>query len=254
MIHPIIHVTVSLLLVAVAIVVSRGQRLGLEGDLLVASVRAMVQLLAVAAVIHLIFESLGLSAAALLVMLGAASWTAGRRLKGIPGGPLLAFSAISIAAGTALLVLFGGRVFPLTPQYLIPIAGMLIGNCMTATSVSGVRFKEELIDKSLELEARLALGVRAKQALTTYTRRATSIALIPTIDATKNVGLILLPGAFVGTILGGGSPFRAAQIQLIVLFMLLGAVSLASMTTTILVSRVFIGTGERVVLPEEIRP
>jgi putative ABC transport system permease protein len=130
---------------------------------------------------------------------------------------------------------------------------MLIGNCMTATSVSGVRFKEELVDKSLELEARLALGLRAKQALTTYTRRATTIALIPTIDATKNVGLILLPGAFVGTILGGGSPFRAAQIQLIVLFMLLGAVALASMTTTILMSRLFIGPGERVVLPDAVR-
>jgi putative ABC transport system permease protein len=225
----------------------------LESDLLIATVRALIQLSAVAAIIHLIFSSLGLSAAALVVMLGAASWTAGHRLKGIPGGPLLAFMAISIASGTALLVLFVGRVFPLTPQYVIPIAGMLIGNCMTATSVSGVRFKEELVDKSLELEARLALGLRAKQALTTYTRRATTIALIPTIDATKNVGLILLPGAFVGTILGGGSPFRAAQIQLIVLFMLLGAVALASMTTTILMSRVFIGPGERVVLPEAVR-
>jgi putative ABC transport system permease protein len=252
-IHPVIHAAIALILVGVAIVVSRGQHLQLEGDLVVASARALVQLAAVAAIIHLIFSSLGLSAVALVVMLGAASWTAGRRLKGIPNGPLLAFTAIAIAAGTALLVLFGGRVFPLTPQYVIPIAGMLIGNCMTATSVSGVRFKEELMDKSLELEARLALGLRARQALTTYTRRATSIALIPTIDATKNVGLILLPGAFVGTILGGGSPFRAAQIQLIVLFMLLGAVSLASMTTTILVARVFIGPGERVVLPEEIR-
>jgi putative ABC transport system permease protein len=249
----VIHVGIALILVVVAIVVSRGQRLGLESDLLFATVRALVQLSAVAAIIHLIFSSLGLSAAALVVMLGAASWTAGHRLKGIPGGPLLAFTAISIAAGTALLVLFAGHVFPLTPQYVIPIAGMLIGNCMTATSVSGVRFKEELVDKSLELEARLALGLRAKEALTTYTRRATTIALIPTIDATKNVGLILLPGAFVGTILGGGSPFRAAQIQLIVLFMLLGAVALASMTTTILMSRVFIGPGERVVLPEAVR-
>jgi putative ABC transport system permease protein len=249
-----IHVAIALLLVGVAILVSRGQHLRLEGDLVIATARALVQLIAVAAVIDLIFSSLGLSALALLVMLGAASWTAGRRLKGIPNGSVLALTAISIAAGSALLVLFGGRVFPLTPQYLIPIAGMLIGNCMTATSVSGVRFKEELVDKSLELEARLALGLRAKQALTTYTRRATSIALIPTIDATKNVGLILLPGAFVGTILGGGSPFRAAQIQLIVLFMLLGSVSLASMTTTILVSRAFIGPGERVVLPEEVQP
>ncbi|MEA2508618.1 MAG: UDP-glucose/iron transport system permease protein [Actinomycetota bacterium] len=248
------HVGIAVLLVVVAVVVSRGQHLRLEGDLVVATVRALIQLSAVAAIIHLIFSSLGLSAAALVVMLGAASWTAGHRLKGIPGGPVLALTAISVAAGTALVVLFVGRVFPLTPQYVIPIAGMLIGNCMTAVSVSGVRFKEELVDKSLELEARLALGLRAKQALTTYTRRATSIALIPTIDATKNVGLILLPGAFVGTILGGGSPFRAAQIQLIVLFMLLGAVSLASMTTTILVARVFIGPGERVVLPEQVRP
>jgi putative ABC transport system permease protein len=77
-------------------------------------------------------------------------------------------------------------------------------------------------------------------------------SLIPTVDATKNVGIILLPGIFVGTVLAGGSPAEAAKAQLIILFMLLGAVSIAAMTATYLVARVFLGPGERIVIPPTV--
>jgi putative ABC transport system permease protein len=73
--------------------------------------------------------------------------------------------------------------------------------------------------------------------------------LIPTIDATKNVGLILLPGAFVGMVIGGASPGEAARVQLIVLFMLLGAVAVAGMIATMLVARSFVASGERLLAP-----
>jgi putative ABC transport system permease protein len=69
------------------------------------------------------------------------------------------------------------------------------------------------------------------------------------LDATKNVGLILVPGAFVGMLLGGASPADAARVQLVVLFMLLGAVAVSAVSITALVARSFIGPGERVLLP-----
>ena len=75
-------------------------------------------------------------------------------------------------------------------------------------------------------------------------------ALIPTIDSTKNVGLIFLPGAFVGMMLAGASPADAAVVQLVVLFMLLGAVAVAGMTITVLVARGYTAPGERIVIPE----
>jgi putative ABC transport system permease protein len=123
---------------------------------------------------------------------------------------------------------------------------------MISVSLAGSRLRDELIDKAEEVEARLALGVRASDALKTYTRRAITNGMIPILDATKNVGLILVPGAFVGMLLGGASPADAARVQLVVLFMLLGAVAVSAVTITALVARAFIGSGERVLLPGRV--
>ena len=247
-----IDVALAMILVAVAACVSAGLRLQIEKELVIAVLRALVQLSLLALAVQAVFDDLGLSALLLIVMLAAASWTSRRRLKGVPRAMPLAAAAISAASGTALSVLFLTDVFPAQPRYVIPIAGMLIGNSMTATSLAGSRLRDELVDKALEVEARLALGVRATDALKTYVRRAITTALLPTIDATKNVGLILLPGAFVGMLLGGASPARAAEVQLIVLFMLTGAVAVASMTAAILVGRAFVGAGDRLVIPDEL--
>lgn len=242
-------VLISLSLVAIAIGISIRARLEIEKDLLIATVRALIQLAILAIVIDFVFERLGLSAVVLIVMLGAASWTSSRRMKGVPSAFWVAAGAIALSAGTALAIMFGSGAFELEPQFLIPIGGILMGNCMTATSVTGARLRDELIDKTLEVEARLALGVPMKDVLRPYTRRSAISGLIPVIDQTKNTGLIVLPGAFVGMILGGATPRRAAEVQLIVLFMLLGAVAIAGMVTTYLVARRFMGEGERLVLP-----
>jgi len=242
-------VAVALVLVGVAVAVSWARRLRLEKELLIAVVRAIAQLAVITAAIHVVLESLGWSALLLGVMLAAASWTSARRIAGVPRAGFVAASVIAASSGAALLVLFVGRAFPFEPQFLIPVAGMLIGNCMTATSLAGSRLRDEFVDKRAEIEARLALGVGARSALESYVRRSAINALVPMVDATKNVGLILLPGAFVGMILAGESPAEAAQVQLVVLFMLLGAVSLAAIGTTELVARAFVGPGERVVVP-----
>lgn len=246
-------VGIALVLVALAVGVSWRRGLRLERELLVATVRAIVQLAILAAVIDLVFGRVGLAALVLVAMLAAASWTSGRRMSGIPGAMLIALEAIGISAGVAIAVMFGIGAFELEPRFLIPLAGIAIGNCMTATSLAGARLRDELVDKTQEVEARLALGVPVNVALAPYVRRAATTGLIPMIDATKNVGLIVLPGAFVGMILGGASPRAAAEVQLVVLFMLLGAVSLAGMIATLLVGRAFVAPGERLLLPEGLR-
>lgn len=243
-------VAISLTLVAIAFLISSRFRLELGSDLAVATVRAIVQLSIVALVITFVFEHELLSALVILVMLGAGAWTASSRLKGVPRGPQLAVFAIASGAIVALVILFGAGVFDLEPRFLIPIAGMLIGNCMTAVSVAGARVRDELTEKTLEVEARLALGVRAKDALNPYIRKATTTALIPIIDSTKTVGLIALPGAFTGMLLAGSTPAEAAQVQLVVLFMLMGAVAISGMAAALAVSRMFVGPGERIVLPQ----
>ena len=242
-------VAIALILVAVALALARIDHIGVEGDLLIATVRAVVQLAAIALIIDALLSSLGLASLLLVVMLAIAAWTSARRLAGVPRSYLLSAGAIAAGSLLALGVLFGLGAFDLDARFLIPIAGMLIGNCMTGTSLAGVRLRDEIVDKALEVEARLALGVPAREALAPYRRRAAVTSLVPTIDSTKNVGIIFLPGAFVGMILGGASPADAAQVQLVVLFMLLGAVSVSAVVATRLVATAFIGPGERLVLP-----
>jgi len=242
-------VAISLVLVAVAVVISWRNGLRLESDLAVATARAIVQLSVVALVITFVFENEIFAVVVVALMLAAATWTSAGRLKGIPRARSLALFAIASGAIVALTVLFGAGVFDLEARFVIPIAGMLIGNCMTGVSVAGSRVRDEITDKTLEIEARLALGVRAKDALRPYIRRAATTALIPVIDTTKTVGLITLPGAFTGMLIAGASPADAARVQLVVLFMLLGAVAIAGMATTMLVTRMFVGPGERIVTP-----
>jgi putative ABC transport system permease protein len=245
----VIDVAITLILVAIAIAVSFGLKLGLESDLAIAVVRAIAQLAAVAALIKLVFENPPYSILFIAVMLAAAAWTSGRRLKGVPGAIPIAFVSIAAASSVTVAILFGFGVFELEPRYLLPVAGILIGNSMNAVSVAGKLLGEEIVSKTLEIETRLALGVRARVALEPHVRRSIGTSLVPLIDSTKNVGIIALPGGFVGMILGGASPQDAARVQAIILFMLLGAVAVAAMLTAALVARAFVGPGERIVLP-----
>jgi len=242
-------VLVSLSLVALAGGVSYRLHLRQERDLLIATIRACAQLFVVAVTITAVFESLGLSGLFLVVMFGAAAWTSGRRLRGVRGAALIAGASIGVSSAVALIVLFAAGAFPLEPQFLIPIAGMLIGNTMTATSLAGGRLRDEIESRRAEIETRLILGDPIPTALMTYRRRSATTALIPMIDQTKNLGVIALPGAFVGMVLSGASPAEAAQVQLVVMFMLLGAVALAGMVTTALVARAFVAPGDRLVPP-----
>lgn len=241
-------VFLGLALSLVALAVTRVQRLKIESELIVAIVRAAVQLTVVALVIGTVFDHLGLAAVFVLVMFGAASATAGRRLKGVKHSYSIAALAIFAGSGTALLVLFGFGGYLLEAQFLIPIAGILIGGSMTATTLSGRRIKEEITARLAELEARLSLGVTAGYAMRSLFPSSILTALLPVLDQTKNVGVITLPGAFVGMILGGASPVEAAQVQLTVLFSLLGAQSISATVSAIAVGRSFVAPGERIVL------
>lgn len=244
-----IDIAITLILVGVAMAISFGLKLGLSSELAISVVRAIAQLAAVAAVIKLVFENPPYSALFIAVMLGAAAWTSGRRLKGVPRAIPIALMSIAAASAVSIAILFGFGVFELEPRYLLPVAGMLIGNSMNAVSVAGKLLREEITSRTLEIETRLALGVRARDALSPSVKRSISTSLVPLIDSTKNVGIIALPGGFVGMILGGASPQDAARVQAIILFMLLGAVAIAAMFTTALVARAFVGPGERIVIP-----
>ncbi|MEB4207711.1 ABC transporter permease [Mycobacterium sp. 94-17] len=218
----------SLILVAFAAGISLWRRLGLERQLLWAAARALVQLLLVGGALTLLFEpgrSLWWSWAWVAGMVAYAGDVARRRAPEVPRFARLAVAAFAGAAVVTLGVIFGLRVFPLQGRTLVPVAGMMIGNSMTAMVLVARRLVDELRDKRDEVEARLALGQPSGQAASPYLRTALRSAISPQIETTKATGLVFLPGAMTGLILAGVPPLQAVLVQAVVMFLILGSVA-----------------------------
>ena len=122
----LLDVAAALALVALAIAISRWRRADLERDLVVAAVRAFVQLTAVGYVVQLVFdqEGLALVVALLAVQVTVGALTARGRARRVPGvlGPLFV-ALTAAAAGTLGLVLALG-IFEPEPAALVPVGGM----------------------------------------------------------------------------------------------------------------------------------
>ncbi|MFJ3584203.1 ABC transporter permease [Streptomyces sp. NPDC090127] len=234
-----------LLLVAAGVVAFA--RLGRARDSLIAGGRAAVQLVAVSLVIAWVMRHLPLLLGFLLVMYGVAVWTAGRRV--VPGaGRGWWWAAVPIAAGVGPVVgvlLLTGLV-PVRGVALIPVTGILIGGALTATVLSGRRALDELETRWGEVEAGLAIGLPEREARLEVARPAASDALLPGLDQTRTVGLVTLPGAFVGMLLGGASPWEAGAVQLFVLVALMVVQAVAVAVVLELVARgAFVREGGR---------
>jgi putative ABC transport system permease protein len=99
---------------------------------------------------------------------------------------------------------------------------------MTAATLTGRRLLDGLRRRRDEVEGWLALGATPRQAVLPIARAAVSEALVPAIDQTRTVGLVTLPGAFVGALFGGASAVDAARFQIVVLVGLLCAESITA--------------------------
>ena len=233
----------SLVLVGLAIALAAWRRLDLERGLAWAASRAMVQLLAVGLALAFILDEdapLALSWLWVAGMLVFAADVARRRSREVPGFMPIALAAFLATAAVTLGVVFGLGIFPLEPRTLVPIAGLVIGNSMNATVLAARRGVEELRDKRLEVEARLALGQPASAASLPYLRAAARTAVTPQIETTKAVGIIFLPGAMTGLILAGVDPLDAVLVQVVVMYLVLAsAVTTTTVVTMGLVRRLF---------------
>jgi len=221
-------------LVAVAVALSLYQKLDLERDIGVAVVRSFVQLLAIGYVIDYVFrlQSLGAVAVLLAGMVLFAAWTSARRASGVP-------RSFWVAAVATIGVLLFLQIVPSTARYLIPLGGMVIGNSMNTASLTLTRLRDDVAEQRPKVEAALALGATSRQAVSPILRTALQRALIPLIDATKTTGIIFLPGAMVGMIIAGADPLEAVRLQVVVLYMLLGSVSIAAILVGLLSYRSF---------------
>lgn len=223
-------------LTAVAAVTSWRAGWGQGTEVVVAVGRAVLQLIAVGAVIAIVFATPLLAPLYLAVMVSVASWTSSRRLPRAPG--VLAAAALAIIAGTAVTgsVVLATGALPLSTRSFVPFLAQIIGGAMTATTLTGSRFADEVRTRWDVVEGWLALGASRRQAVAELGRLAAARSLVPAIDQTRSVGLVVLPGAYVGLLLGGASPLEAGRIQLLVLVGLLAAETVAALTVVTLLS------------------
>jgi putative ABC transport system permease protein len=235
------EVAASLALVAVAVAVSFWRRADLEADIGIAVVRSAIQLIAIGYVIQFIFDqdSLWFVIALIAVMVVFGAFTARRRAKHVPDAfwPLLI--ALAVAGTTTLGLVVALGIFEPEPRFLVPVGGMVVGNAMTAAAVTLNRLGDDMHDHAREVEATLALGATSTQAAAPLVRRSLRSGMITLIDSTKTTGLIFFPGTMVGMLLAGASPTDAVRLQLILLWTLLGSVSLAGLIAVTLAYRNF---------------
>ncbi|WP_031122299.1 ABC transporter permease [Streptomyces sp. NRRL S-623] len=234
-VSPALGVVLAVLLVFEAAVAARAG-LGRSREILVAGVRAAVQLAAVSMLIGWVARYLAPLLGFVVLMFAVAAWTAGRR---ITRNSTWWWAAVPIAAGAlpvvGLLLVTG--LVPVRGLALIPVAGILIGGALTATVLGGRRALDELTTRYGEVEARMALGMLDRDARLEIVRPAASDALLPGLDQTRTVGLVTLPGAFVGMLLGGASSVEAGAVQLFVLVALMAVQVVAVATVLELVAR-----------------
>jgi putative ABC transport system permease protein len=240
-------VAASVLLVALALAVVARERLGLTRELLIAAVRAAVQLVVVGAVLLLVLRHTGLAGALgwVTAMVLIAGRVAGRRGAPIPGARRIATAALALGSAVTLGLLLVTGVIGTAPRIVIPVGGMVVSGAMTATGVALLRLADTARTARPAIEARLSLGLPSNEAFAPHRRSALRTALVPVVDSTKVVGLITLPGAMTGLILAGVSPLTAIRYQIVVMYMQLAAATLSAVTATRLAERALFDPAHR---------
>ncbi len=203
-------------LVGLAVVASRVGHLGIGRASVVASLRAVVQLAVVSLILVYAMQHLWAAVAFTILMFAVAvATTVGR--TGV--GRAWPWTAVAVMCGIlpVLAITFCSGAAPFNAASLVPLAGIIIGNMMNGHTLAGRRLFPELREGIGTFEAALSIGLPRAEAIRMVTEDSIPEAVIPSVDSTRTVGLVTLPGAFIGVLLGGGSALQAGAAQLLVL-------------------------------------
>jgi putative ABC transport system permease protein len=207
-------------------------RLGLEKKLAIAGTRTVVQLLILGYVLVPVFRAgepllvVGLSLLMVTVAAFEAVSRSKRHYKGARVRALLAMTVSGVGTAvfaTAVLV----DVHPWwTPQYLVPLLGMILGNSLTGIGIGLDRCLDELSTGRARVEALLSLGATRWEAARPVAQESLRAGLIPILSSMSAVGLVTIPGMMTGQILSGTPPEQAARYQMLIMFLIAGATAL----------------------------
>ena len=230
----------ALSLVVLAVVLSWALGLRVERQVMVATLRAALQLLAVGLLFGWIFSSdasVALAWAWVAVMVGVATVVIVRRAAlDIRWLRSTALASVTLSTAITLATMFGFGVFEFGPVALVVLAGITIGNTVPSAVLGVDQAARVARERTGELEALLAFGFDRRQIIRFMAPLAARSGLIPQIERTKVVGLIALPGAMTGLLLAGVEPLEAVVIQLLVMYLVLGTVATCVVSLVALVT------------------
>lgn len=222
--------SLTLIFVLIPLILSKTFNLGLGKDTMIATIRSIVQLLAVGYVLKFVFDSNSLVYIFLMVtlMIVAATHNAQKKGAGIEGITIKVAATLVFVEVLTQSILIGFGITPATAQYIIPISGMVIGNSMVLSILFLNRFTAEVESHQEQTELILSLGGTPKQAIHRQLIQSIKASMIPTIESQKTVGLVQLPGMMSGQIIAGADPIQAVQFQLLIMFLLLTTAAVTS--------------------------
>jgi putative ABC transport system permease protein len=124
-----------------------------------------------------------------------------------------------------------------TPQYAIPLLGMMLGNTMNGIALGLDRLLQGVVQQRAIIEARLMLGQSGHQALNELRHDSIRIGMIPMINAMAAAGIVSLPGMMTGQILSGTPPVEAVKYQILIMFMITAGAGFGTLTAVWLAGR-----------------
>jgi len=218
-----LDLSLTALLVVMLAVCSWLLHLGIGRQLLFAGTRMVVQLLLVGLVLSWVFDVATLWLVVLwgVAMVAIAGYEVHARQSQRLGrrGYAIGSGAMALSSGVVAFLLLVVVVQPdprWTPQYAIPLLGMLLGNTMNGIAIGMERLTTSMTNQKNAIEAQLLLGRSFDQAVLHLRREAMNAGLIPTINGMAIAGLVSLPGMMTGQILAGADPMTAVLYQILI--------------------------------------
>ncbi len=105
----------------------------------------------------------------------------------------------------------------LAAQYTIPITGMVLGNCLRSNVIGFNAFYYSLKEQKERYQFYLACGATRQEALKPFIADALKKSANPTLASMATIGLVSLPGMMTGQILSGSSPMIAIKYQIMIM-------------------------------------
>lgn len=225
------------LLLVIPIIISYKEGLHIIKDLIVATLRAVVQLIILGFLLHYIFKinDKWLLILCVLVIIINASWNTISRASPVMHHVFwISFLATFIGTALPLAGTVATGAIHFTANEVIPIGGMLANNGLIAINLAYQNLDRAFVQDGTNIESKLSLAATPKLASKGAIRESIRLAIVPTIDSVKTYGLVSIPGMMTGLIIGGVPPLQAIKFQLLVVFIHTTATIMSALIATYL--------------------